>query len=161
VLRTRYLVIASILFVILGYISWKPLPFQLSRNLHLLITILGAVIFIPGLLLYIWGLHTLGQSFNASSGFGVRLQQSHQLVTIGPYAYVRHPMYIAVMLTGWGGLLLFLTWTMFFFAVIMFGLIARAHKEEEILAEVYREKWELYKQDVPAWFPKLKSIMGK
>jgi protein-S-isoprenylcysteine O-methyltransferase Ste14 len=86
-----------------------------------------------GLGLYLWGLNTLGENFNVSSGFGIRLQQAHRLVTKGPFAYVRHPMYLGVMLAAWGGSFLYRTWTMLIFAVMMFGLIVRARREEEVL----------------------------
>ena len=144
VLRTRYLIIATLLFIILGYVFWKPLPFQLPWLLGMVISILGAGIFFASLYVYIWGLRTLGINFNASSGFGVRLHQAHQLVTSGPYAYVRHPMYMAVILAGWGGLALYRTWTMLFFAVIMLGLLFRGRKEEEALAQAFGTQWEIY-----------------
>jgi len=154
VLRSRYLIIATLLFVLLAYILWKPLPFQLSWMVRFILLFLGAGIFFPSLGLYLWGLRTLGVNFNASSGFGVRLQQVHQLITRGPYAYIRHPMYMAVILAGWGGLLLYRTWTMLLFGVIMLGLIYRAHKEEEALTQAFGEEWEAYKQQVPGWIPR-------
>jgi protein-S-isoprenylcysteine O-methyltransferase Ste14 len=155
VLRTRYLLIATLLFLFLGFIFWRPLPLQVPWLLQLFISLVGAVIFISSLVLYIWGLRTLDENFNASSGFGVRLQQAHQLVTHGPYAYVRHPMYLAVILVGWGGLLLYRTWTMLLFAVLMLGLIFRARKEEQALAQVFGRQWEAYARQVPGWIPRL------
>src|SRR5512143_174994 len=78
ILRTPYLVIASVIFIGLGYALWKPLPVLLAQPVSLVISVIGAIIFFPSLGLYIWGLSTLGKNFNASSGFGVRLNQSHQ-----------------------------------------------------------------------------------
>lgn len=156
VLRTPYLLIASLLFVGLGYILWRPLPIQLSWLVRLILSFIGAGIFFLSLVLYLWGLRTLGVNFNASSGFGVSLQQAHQLVTRGPFNYVRHPMYLAVILAGWGGLLLYRTWTMLLFAVIMLGLIYRARKEEEALAQAFGAEWEAYKRHVPGWIPRIK-----
>jgi len=158
VLRTRYLVIATLLFLFLGFLLWRPLPIQLPTLLQLGVSIFGAVIFLTCLGLYLWGLRTLGENFNASSGFGVRLHQAHQLVTDGPYTYIRHPMYLAVILVGWGGLLLYRTWTMLIFAIIMHGLIVRAHREDQALAQAFGRQWELYKQRVPGWIPHMKSI---
>jgi protein-S-isoprenylcysteine O-methyltransferase Ste14 len=159
VLRTRYMIIATVIFLILAYVLWKPLPIQINWLLQLGISLLGVMIFFPGLGLYLWGLHTLGESFNASSGFGVRLQQAHQLVTTGPYAYLRHPMYMGVMLSAWGGLLLYRTWTMLLFAIIMFGLIIRARREEVALSQVFGRQYELYKRNIPGWFPRLDKLL--
>src|SRR4030042_3137412 len=119
VLRTRYLVIATLLFLFFGYILWRPVPLQLPWLLQLLVSILGGAVFLASLVLYLWGLRTLGENFNASSGFGVRLHQAHRLVTTGPFAYIRHPMYLAFILAGWGGLLLFRPATLLFFSFIM------------------------------------------
>ena len=161
VLRTRYLVIATLLFLFFGYILWRPLPLQLPWLLQLLVSILGGAVFLASLVLYVWGLRTLGENFNASSGFGVRLHQTHRLVTTGPYAYIRHSMYLAVILAGWGGLLLYRTWTMLFFAIIMLGLILRARKEEQALAQVFGRQWELYERNVPGWIPRIGSFLRK
>jgi len=158
VLRTPYLVIATILFIALAYWLWKPLPLHLSGMVQIFLTLLGAIIMLPNLALYVWGLRTLGSNFNASSGFGVRLVQAHQLITYGPFAYLRHPMYLAVILACWGGLLLYRTWAMLLFAVMMFGLLYRGHREEEALAQAFESEWELYKQAVPGWFPRLKGV---
>ncbi len=161
VLRSRYLAIATLLFVLLAYILWKPLPFQLLWWVRLILSLLGEGIFFLSLGLYLWGLLTLGVNFNASSGFGVRLHQAHQLMTRGPYIYIRHPMYVGVILAFWGGLLLYRTWTMLVFAVIMLGLIYRAHKEEEALTQAFGEEWETYKQHVPGWIPRFDRMFRK
>ena len=161
VLRSRYLVVATLLFIILGWVLWKPIPIELPLLLRLLCLVLGSVILFSSLGVYIWGLRTLGESFNASTGFGVRLHQAHQLITTGPYVYVRHPMYAAVILAGWGGLLLFRTWMMLFFAVTMFGLLYRARGEEKALVQVFGGDWEDYKRRVPGWIPNFKAGLRK
>jgi protein-S-isoprenylcysteine O-methyltransferase Ste14 len=123
--------------------------------------LVGGVIFFASLILYVWGLRTLGSNFNASSGFGVRLHQEHQLITQGPYAYIRHPMYLAVILACWGGLLHYHTWTMLLFAVMMLGLLYRARKEEEALAQAFGPEWEVYKRHVPGWILHMESLVRK
>jgi protein-S-isoprenylcysteine O-methyltransferase len=158
VLRTPYLVIATVIFLFIGTILWKPLPLQLAWQLRLVVLILGAAIYFASLALYLWGLHTLGVNFNASSGFGVRLHEGHRLIVHGPYNYIRHPMYAAVILVGWGGLLLYLTWTMLGFAVMMFGLIYRAKREDQALAQEFSRDWEEYQNRVPGWIPRILRI---
>ncbi len=157
----RYLLAATLVFIFVEIILWKPLPIRLPLGLQLVVSILGAAIYFTGLVLYLWGLRTLGENFNASSGFGVRLNQAHKLVTSGPYAYIRHPMYLAVILVGWGGLLLFRTWSMLIFALIMLGLIVRARKEEDALARVFGRQWDVYRRHVPGWIPSLDRLLGK
>jgi protein-S-isoprenylcysteine O-methyltransferase Ste14 len=155
VLRTPYLAITTVIFIIFATILWKPLPLQIPWQLRLAVLITGAVIFFANLGLYLWGLVTLGVNFNASSGFGVRLHQGHQLVIYGPYRYIRHPMYLAIILVGWGGLALYLTWTMLGFAVIMLGLKYRAFREDQTMDQEFGSEWEEYKRRVPGWIPRL------
>jgi protein-S-isoprenylcysteine O-methyltransferase Ste14 len=157
-LRTPFLVIATVIFLVIGIILWEPLPLQPKWQLRLFALILGATIYFASLALYLWGLHSLGDNFNASSGFGIRLLQGHQLVIRGPYKYIRHPMYVAVILVGWGGLLLYLTWTMLGSAIMMFGLIYRAMREDQALAQEFGSDWEEYQNRVPGWIPRISRI---
>lgn len=161
ILRSRYLVIATLLFVSLAYILWKPLPIQPPSLVRLILTFLGGGIFFLSLGLYLWRLRTLGLSFNPSRGFGVRLHQAHQLITREPYAYVRHPMYLAVILAVWGGLLLYRTRTMLLFVVIMLGLAYRARKEEEALTQAFAGEWGAYQRRVPGWIPRFDRLFKK
>jgi protein-S-isoprenylcysteine O-methyltransferase Ste14 len=108
----------------------------------------------PALGLYLWGLRCLGRSFAASSGFGVRLPAGQRLVTQGPFRFVRHPMYLAVILAGLGGLLLYRTWAALFFAVMMLGMVQRARREEQALAEIFGAEWQAYARRVPPWIPR-------
>ncbi len=160
-LRTPYLVIATVLFIILVYIFWKPLPIQLPEGVQLTLTVVGCIIMLPSLALYIWGLRTLGMNFNASSGFGVRLQQDHRLVIDGPYVFMRHPMYLGVILAFWGGLLLYRTWSMLGCAVMMLGLIYRGKSEEKALVQAFGDQWMAYKRVIPGWIPRIGRKSGK
>jgi len=157
VLRTSNLVVATVVFCVIAYLLWKPLPIQITWRAELFLMLIGAIIYFPCLALYIWGLRSLGENFNASSGFGVRLLRSHQLVTDGPFAYIRHPMYLAVILACWGGLLIYLTWTMLVFALMMLGVIIRARREDQALALEFGQAWLEYQQRVPGWLPRLKG----
>ncbi len=76
----------------------------------------------------------------------------HRLITIGPSARVRRPMYLAVIAAGIGGLLIYRTWAMLFFAAAMFGLAVRARREETALAAEFGAAWEAYLRR-PAWLP--------
>ena len=91
--------------------------------------------------------------FSISSGLGATLYQDHRLIRIGPYRFVRHPMYLAVILAASGALLIFRTWAMVLFSVLSLGVILRAWREERLLGEEFGEEWENYKQQVSGWLP--------
>ncbi len=152
-LRVPFLALGTLLFVAAMAWLWRPLPLALPAAVRLATLALGALLYFPALGLYLWGLRTLGAMFAPSSGFGVRLHAGHRLITAGPYALVRHPMYLAVITAGIGGLLLYHTWAMLLFAIAMFGLTVRARREETALAAEFGATWEAYCRRVPAWLP--------
>ena len=154
-LRPPLLLAATILFVWVGALLWSPLPMQAQSWLRVILLSVGVLLFFGGLALYLWGMRSLGRLFGPSSGFGVRLQATHRLVTTGPYAHVRHPMYLAVFAAAIGSLLLYRTWATLGFAIIMFGLVVRARREESLLAQEFGAEWEAYASQVPPWLPRL------
>jgi len=153
-LRRPLLLLATLLFVGACVLLWRPLPFHEPIWLRILMLVSGSLLFFGGLGFYLWGLHSLGRMFAPSSGFGVRLHAGHRLVTTGAYAFARHPMYLGVIGTGVGLLLLYRTWTALFFAIIMFGLAVRARREEKVLSDEFGVEWQTYVSRVPAWFPR-------
>jgi len=155
-LRAPVLLVATILFVGVGVLLWRPLPIHPQSWLRVVLLSIGAPLFFGGLALYLWGIRSLAQMFGPSSGFGVRLHAKHRLVTTGPYAHVRHPMYVGVISTAIGSLLLYRTWTSLGFAIIMFGLAVRARREEGVLAQEFGNEWKAYASQVPPWLPRLR-----
>lgn len=155
-LRAPILLAATLAFVAIAAWLWRPLPWTLPAAWHTLLLILGFGLLVGGCLVYLWGLATLGTMFAPSSGFGVRLHAGHRLIVSGPYAIVRHPMYLAVLLAAWGSLLLYQTWASLGFAVMMLGLVVRARREERVLEDEFGERWREYAGRVPAWIPRLR-----
>lgn len=149
------LIVATALYLGLGVVLWRPLPLNLSPAMRLGALIIGVALLSTGLGLYLWSYRTLGEMFGPSSGLGVRLFVGHKLVTHGPYAWVRHPMYLAVIVSFAGGLMIYRTWTMAVFGISMLGLAWRARREDQALAEEFREEWQAYARAVPGWIPKL------
>lgn len=133
---------------------WRPLPLKLDFRARAAALASGAVLFFGGLLFYLWGLVTLGRMFGPSSSFGVRLERGHRLVTTGPYAHTRHPMYLAVMIAAAGSTILYRTWANLCWAVLMLGLVLRARREDQVLAQTFGQDWAAYANQVSAWRPR-------
>ena len=82
-------------------------------------------------------------------------QREHRLATTGPYAYVRHPQYVAFILIMFGFLLQWptlLTLAMFPFLVWMYVRLAR-QEEREALAE-FGALYTGYARRVPGFLPR-------
>ncbi len=88
-------------------------------------------------------------------------QQQQSLATTGPYAYVRHPQYVGFVLVMFGFLVQWptlLTLAMFPVLVGMYVHLAR-REERDALAE-FGEEYAKYKENVPAFMPRLVGQRG-
>lgn len=151
-LRTRaFYLLSGAGYFGLCYRLWRPLPWTLSGVARVLALILGTLLYFSGVALVLWGRLALGEVYDVSSSLGARLYAEHRLVTDGPYALVRHPMYLGILFTGAGGLLLYRTWSFLLVLAQFPAMIVRARREEEALAAEYGQQWAAYCQRVPAW----------
>lgn len=93
--------------------------------------------------------------FAVSGVFGAELYKSHKLVTNGPFALIRHPLYVGIILTAIGALFIFRTWAMVLFMPMSLVVLGRAEREEKLLALEFGDKWKFYVSKTPKWIPKL------
>lgn len=149
-----FIVLAGLAYGAACVLLWQPLPLVRAAPWHTATLLLGAGLFFGGLALWFWARRALGPLFDFSSGFSVRLQAGHRLVASGPFALVRHPMYLGVLAAAVGAIGLYWTWTAIFAAAGFLGLFRRARREEEALALEFGAEWTAYCERVPAWFPR-------
>jgi protein-S-isoprenylcysteine O-methyltransferase Ste14 len=145
----------TVAYLGLCYRLWRPLPLVLSRLARVLALILGSLLYFSGLALVLWGRLTLGPMYNVSSSMGAQLYADQRLITHGPFAYVRHPMYLGLWFVGVGGLLLYRTWTYVFLLLQLPAMFVRAWREEQALAAEFGQQWQTYCEQTPAWLPRL------
>lgn len=147
---------SSALFFGIAYIGWIPLPLHVSSQTRMWILIFGSLLYFPGMVLALWGRLALGKNYFVSTGFGAQLFAGHQLITNGPFAIVRHPMYAGLMLAAIGALLIYATWTAVFFACFAPLMIVRAWREETALPAEFGEQWQEYYKRVPMLVPRFR-----
>ena len=116
---------------------------------------LGAVLAWAGMAFTVWGKLTLGRWFSAS--FGVK--PGHELVTRGPYAIVRHPMYLGLLVYGAGlGIAHDSALSLGLALIFLVPLVLHALIEEQLFARHFGEDWTAYRARVPmlvpGWKPK-------
>jgi protein-S-isoprenylcysteine O-methyltransferase Ste14 len=156
ILRTPLLLISSLLWIGICVILWRPFSFSTSTSVRIAALMVGALLYILGLVLYLWGAKTLGIMYKPASAFGVQLNVGHKLITHGPFALVRHPLYLGLQVVAIGGLLVYRNWTFVFIAVNFLALFIRARREEQALAAEFGKEWEIYASQVPAWIPRFR-----
>jgi protein-S-isoprenylcysteine O-methyltransferase Ste14 len=84
-----------------------------------------------------------------------KAQQEGTLATSGPYAYVRHPQYVAFIVIMFGFLLQWptlVTLVMFPILLVTYGRLAR--REERDVRTQFGTKWDEYASRTPAFVPK-------
>ena len=145
----------AVVFVGIGFFLWIPFPLYLSHQFGLLLSVMGAIIYFPGVSLYLWGLATLRSQFGVSGLLGAELYKEHELITSGPFGIIRHPMYVGVFLAAIGALLIFRTWAMIVFLPMSLVVLARANREEKLFEQEFGDEWQSYASIVPKWFPRL------
>jgi protein-S-isoprenylcysteine O-methyltransferase Ste14 len=98
-----------------------------------------------------WTQVTLDAQWSAQ----LQLTKDHHLITIGPYARIRHPLYAGVF--GWCVSLSILTANWIFVAVCALsvaGLLYRVPKEEQMMIEAFGGEYRAYMQRTGRFFPK-------
>jgi protein-S-isoprenylcysteine O-methyltransferase Ste14 len=138
------LVILAIL--ISAPIHWDRLSFGSTG-----LAVIGAVILIASTVFTIWSRFVLGSMWSANAVARV----DHELRTDGPYAVTRHPIY-----TGSIGMVLGSTlmggngeWILILVAGVVV-LVARAAREERVMASTFPQRYEAYRKRVPRFVPR-------
>jgi protein-S-isoprenylcysteine O-methyltransferase Ste14 len=110
----------------------------------------GALLAWSGAALAVWAKLVLGRWFSAS--FGVK--RGHQLVTRGPYAVVRHPMYVAFVALALGIAIAWDSWVSVGFALLyVVPFWMHTAIEEQMLEAQFGDEWRAYRARVPRLVP--------
>lgn len=100
----------------------------------------GGALMIPGVLLALASVRTLGNA--------------RRLVTWGPYRWVRHPYFLAVLILLLGCIVALRAWPALILYIPALRLtVARAHREEHNLRLKFGPEWERYTRAVPFLLP--------
>jgi protein-S-isoprenylcysteine O-methyltransferase Ste14 len=147
-----------LLWCAFGLLFWGqfiPVPGLTARFLPLaqwqFWAALGALLTLLGLLFTVWARVYLGRNW---SGMFATIKADHELVTGGPYALVRHPIYSGLMLAFVGTALAIGQWRCVLATVL--ALIAILHRilvEEGFMREQFGAAYDAYAKRVRAFVP--------
>lgn len=123
-------------------------PFCDRRNVAVmgesdLVRYAGLGFYALGILGMHWAEAFLGKQFSVQ----VTIQEGHQLVTAGPYRYLRHPRYLGIILFTAGIALVFRSWlALVLVAALTVVLVWRIQDEEALMRQQFGAEWEAYAQ---------------
>ncbi len=100
---------------------------------------------------WIWTQVALGEEWSPQ----LQLREEHHLVTTGPYARIRHPLYTAMIGYGTSLALVTANWVFVVFAVAAIaGLFVRVPQEEQMMIKQFGEEYRAYMQKTGKFLPK-------
>ena len=150
-----------LIFYFFAYIAWTTLKLPMNLYLNPWLCIFGILTLVIGTFIFIWvqkvfPLRTVLKSTASTLLWFMRRRREvsvrHHLLTIGPYAYMRHPIYLGAWFITLGlGLLFGFPLIALVFMLIWFNLIV--HFEEKELLEIYGREYEEYRKKVPKFIP--------
>jgi protein-S-isoprenylcysteine O-methyltransferase Ste14 len=103
---------------------------------------------LAGILYALWSLLYLRRSFSI-------LPQARRLVTGGPYALSRNPLYLGELVASWSVFLPTIAWAGFgVLSVNVVLQLVRVFAEERVLARSFGQEYAVYRRRVPRLFPR-------
>jgi protein-S-isoprenylcysteine O-methyltransferase Ste14 len=133
------------------YALYPPWMVYLQFDLPAWLRWLGFLLGLGSLALLAWTHAALGEQYSPQ----LRLKEEHHLVTEGPYARIRHPMYTSFFVLGVSFALVTANWVFVLLALaVIWGLAARAPREEEMMLAEFGEEYREYMRRTGRYFPK-------
>jgi protein-S-isoprenylcysteine O-methyltransferase len=116
----------------------------------------GAALLLASESLFCWGVWCLGDNFSVS----LAIFDQHALVQSGPYRWVRHPMYSAVL--GIGVAVFLITANYFLAGCLAFAalqvLVLRVPLEEQTLHARFGADYASYTRETGRYWPRFRSL---
>lgn len=122
-----------------------------------IIQIVGVVLSVTGGLLFWRSARTLGRHMTPF----IQVREDHELVQTGPYRYIRHPVYTAILLTAAGQTLFFLSLPLASLTLFLVAMaVYRVRLEESLLSSPggFGAAYQEYMHRTGRFLPRLRSI---
>ena len=128
-------------------------PLLMRKSLPVILQIVGLVFFTLGSMTYNACIIFAGRNLRPAPSGAL---SDHQLIEKGPFAIVRHPLYLSYILISIGlSLILLNLWTLSAPLCIIAGIYPTAKAEETVLTSKFGKEYIDYKKRVGMFFPRL------
>jgi len=109
----------------------------------------GVVLAYAGIGLAVWARVYLGRNW----GMPMSVKENPELVTGGPYSYIRHPIYSGVFLAIFGSALASNAWWLIVFAPTLLYFVFSAKSEEKLMLQQFPDQYPEYMKRTKAFIP--------
>lgn len=121
------------------------LDIQFSYGLQ----VVGVIILAAGVAFAIWARRHLGRDWSGTPS----MKEGHELVTSGPYRFVRHPIYTGITVAFIGSALVNGFAWIIIFVIFTALLLFRIPKEEGYMMQLFPDRYPEYKRRTKALIP--------
>lgn len=141
-----------LLAILLLYAIQPPFLKLLEIPLPVWLRWAGFGLGVIGTLLLAWAQATLGRLWSAQLQF----REGHELITSGPFARMRHPLYSGLFAYVIGLALLSASWLFVAMAILtLAGMGFRTPREEQMMIEKFGDEYRGYMKRTWRFFPKI------
>lgn len=125
-----------------GFYVATGMPEAADYTAHSWAVILGAILFCAAMWVFRRTHKALGRNWSIT----LQICEKHELISHGPYALVRHPMYTSFLLMALGQAFLLANWVVGLAGVIGFAILffLRVDKEERMMLEIFGPEYRAY-----------------
>lgn len=138
-------------YPIVGVLFLTAVPSELSLRLGVVFVLLGESV-------RLWADGYVGHVKVNSTEHWRNDPKIGRLVTAGPYAYVRHPLYVGTFLIGVGFCVVAKSLLLAVAALVFFLLVydRKAAQEERTILGEWGEAYAAYQRAIPRWLPRFR-----
>src|SRR6266404_5123708 len=122
---------------------YTPIP---ATHFNSAIVIIGTFCYLIGAFLALWGRNTMSQSWGIP---GEHAAKQDKLITIGPFAFSRNPIYFGFLLLYFGYAAAILSWLIILRIPLSLYFYKSAKKEEVNLEKKFGKEYLEYKKKTP------------
>lgn len=126
----------------------------LPGTVRVTMIVVGLITVVVGAAFNVWGRVLLKSSWANQ----IMIYEDHALITSGPFAVVRHPLYASLIWISVGGSLIYsnVLSLLITLAVFVPMMIVRARKEDALLLETFKGEFEEYRTRTGMFFPRVR-----
>lgn len=145
--QSAAIIVGYLLICDVGNLGWLNQPIW---EAGLTVVVTGLAMTWAGILFAIWARAMLGRNWSGMP----QVQESHELITRGPYGLTRHPIYTGMLLATLGTALASAMWrSAVGFVVIAAALAVKIGIEERLMEEIFPAAYPEYRLRVKAVVP--------
>ena len=130
----------TLIVLILGVFQIGTLEYMKEHNA---IRLIGLPVYLIFSWIQVWSFKSLGDNYSQD----IIIKKDHQLVTTGPFRYIRHPQYFSQILINISGTAATVSYVLGILTLVEIPIyIMRALLEDKMLAKHFAEQFSAYKK---------------